>query len=89
LVANQKTLILAGDVLGAGIERRLHDGVLLDLRRVDVDLPFFVEHPADGVRRSEVAAELAHPCSGLRRPCAWGCRDGVDEERDAAGPYPS
>ena len=80
-----KLLVLALHVFGAGVEGALHERILIDLRRVDVDLALLLEHPRHGVRRAEVAAEARHLGADFGDGARRVVGHGVDEERDAAG----
>src|SRR5512147_2410800 len=79
-------LALAGEVLGAGIERGLERGILLGLGGVEIDLPLPVEHPGHRVGGAEVAAVPAERVPDLGdRPIRIVGR-GLDEDRGTARP---
>jgi hypothetical protein len=46
--------------------------------------PFLLEHPGNGIRRAEVAAEPAHLGANLGDGARWVVGHGIDEEGHAA-----
>src|SRR5206468_7387782 len=57
----------------------------IDRGRVDVDLALLLEHPAHGVRRTEITAEPRHLAADFGHGAGGIVGDGVDQECDATG----
>ena len=77
-------VLLDGDVLGAGLDRR-HEVVLGVALGVDDDQPALVEQVGDGARLAEAAAVLGQQVAHVGAGAVAVLGHRLDEQRDAAG----
>src|SRR5690242_21214026 len=63
---NKEGVAVADHVLRAGVERRLHDGILRRASGIYGYLRLAVEHPGDGVGGAEVSAVTLEDVADLR-----------------------
>ena len=76
---------VVAQVVGAGVERRGHQRLFVDLRLLDDDVALALEHPGHAVLGAEVAPVLAEHVADLADGAVAVVGDRLDDHRGAAG----